>query len=166
MRPKSLGAEIVSSRLFTEANAGAELRKGWLSGGAGHRSCSMYPYLLVGLGGALGSMARHGSNVLVTRLFPMPFPLSTLVVNVGGSLLMGVVAGMLGRIVAGWSDDAQLFLAVGVLGGFTTFSAFSLDTLKLLERGELALAGIYVLGSVLMSILALAVGLQLARGLA
>jgi CrcB protein len=126
----------------------------------------MNAYLLVGLGGAIGSIARYGSGVMVGRVWPSEFPAATLVVNVSGSLAMGLLVGWLARTVPAWQGDARLFLAVGVLGGFTTFSAFSLDAITLIERGELMQAALYVLGSVLVAVVALYLGLILTRGAA
>lgn len=121
----------------------------------------MNAYLLVGLGGAVGSMARYG----VGRMVPITgFPFATLIVNIVGSFLMGVLIAILSRITVEWSHEARLLLAVGVLGGFTTFSAFSLDAMTLIERGQWGLAIGYILASVLVSIGALAIGLWIARG--
>jgi CrcB protein len=126
----------------------------------------MYPVLLVGIGGAIGSVARYGSGVLVARLWPTTFPLATMLVNITGSLVMGLFIGWLARTEPAWQADARLFFAVGVLGGFTTLSSFSLDTVVLMERGELGHAALYVLGSVVVSVLALLVGLLITRGFA
>src|SRR5690349_22902546 len=123
----------------------------------------MYPVLLVGIGGALGSIARYGSGILVGRVWPSAFPLATMLINISGSLLMGLFIGFLARTTPAWQADARLFFAVGVLGGFTTLSSFSLDTVVLIERGELGQAADYVLGSVLISILALFAGLLVMR---
>ncbi len=124
----------------------------------------MYPVLLVGIGGAIGSVARYGSGILVGRLWPSAFPLATLLVNIAGSLLMGLFIGWLTRAEPAWAADARLFVAVGVLGGFTTLSSFSLDTVVLLERGQIGQAALYVLLSVTVSIAALFAGLLLMRG--
>jgi CrcB protein len=123
----------------------------------------MNAYLLVGIGGALGSMARYGSGVTVARLWPTSFPIATMLVNISGSLIMGLFIGFLARTTPAWQADARLFFAVGVLGGFTTLSSFSLDTFTLIERGELGQATIYVLGSIVISVLALFVGLFIMR---
>ena len=123
----------------------------------------MNAFLLVGIGGAIGSMARYGSGVLIGRVLPSSFPLATMLVNILGSLLMGLFIGFLARTTPAWQADARLFFAVGVLGGFTTLSSFSLDTVVLIERGELGQAAAYVLGSVLISILALFAGLLVMR---
>ena len=123
----------------------------------------MNAFLLVGIGGALGSIARYGSGVLVGRIWPMSFPLATMLVNISGSLVMGLFIGFLARTTPAWQADARLFFAVGVLGGFTTLSSFSLDTFTLIERGEIGQATIYVLGSIVVSVLALFVGLLIMR---
>ncbi len=124
----------------------------------------MGPYLLVGIGGALGSMARYGGGVLVGRVWPSAFPLATLLINIAGSLAMGLFIGFLARTTPAWQAEARLFVAIGVFGGFTTFSSFSMDTIALLERGEIGQAVLYVLVSVLVAIAALYAGLLLMRG--
>ena len=126
----------------------------------------MNAYLLVGLGGAIGSIARYGSGVLIGRIWPSPFPLATMLINIAGSLAMGLLVGWLARTTPAWQADARLFLAVGVLGGFTTFSAFSLDAITLIERGALLEAVLYALGSVTVAVVALYLGLLVTRGAA
>jgi CrcB protein len=123
----------------------------------------MYPILLVGIGGALGSVARYLGGVLVGRFWASGFPLATMLINITGSLLMGLFIGYLARTTPAWQADARLFFAVGVLGGYTTFSSFSLDTVVLIERGEVWQAALYVLGSVVVSIAALIVGMVVMR---
>ena len=123
----------------------------------------MYPLLLVGIGGAIGSITRYGSGVLVGRLWPSTFPLATMLVNITGSLAMGLFIGFLARTTPAWQADARRFFAVGVLGGFTTLSSFSLDAVTLIERGEIGQAALYVLGSVVISIAALFIGLLVMR---
>jgi len=123
----------------------------------------MNPYLLVAVGGALGSMARYGGGVLAGKVWTSSFPLGTMVINVAGSLAMGVFIGYLARTVPAWQADARLFVAVGILGGFTTFSSFSLDTIAMLERGEIGPALLYVLVSVIVGIAALSGGLLIMR---
>lgn len=123
----------------------------------------MYPVLLVGIGGALGSIARYLSGVAVGRVWPSSFPLATMLINITGSLIMGLFIGWLARTTPAWQADARLFFAIGVLGGFTTLSSFSLDTVVLLERGEVAQAAVYVTVSIAVSIVALFVGLWLMR---
>ena len=119
-------------------------------------------YLLVFLGGGLGAALRHGVNRAAFAALGPGSPWATLLVNVIGSLAMGMLAGwFLGR---GLNDHpARMFLATGLLGGFTTFSAFSHDAVMLWQRGDHALAAGYVAGSVTASILALLLGLALAR---
>jgi CrcB protein len=123
----------------------------------------MNPYLLVAIGGALGSMARYGTGVLVGKAWSASFPLGTMLINIVGSVAMGLFIGYLVRTTPAWQADARLFVAVGVLGGFTTFSSFSLDAVSMLERGELGLALFYVLGSVIIGIAALFAGLGVMR---
>ena len=123
----------------------------------------MYPVLLVGIGGALGSIARYLSGVAVGRVWQSSFPLATMLINITGSLIMGLFIGWLPRTTPAWQADARLFFAIGVLGGFTTLSSFSLDTVVLLERGEVAQAAVYVTVSIAVSIVALFVGLWLMR---
>lgn len=121
---------------------------------------------LVFLGAGIGGVARHGVNHWALQGLGPAFPWATFIVNVLGSLAMGLVAGWLAfRSGLAFATEAKLFLATGVLGGFTTFSAFSLDVVSLIERGEWLLAGLYVVGSVAISIGALALGLMLVRGL-
>lgn len=126
----------------------------------------MYPYLLVGVGGALGAMARFGFSGIVSRLWPMGFPLATLLINIIGSTAMGLFIGLLPGLMPSVQEEARLLVAVGILGGFTTFSSFSLDTIVLIERGELLLAGTYVLLSVVICLIGLYLGLLVTRGVA
>jgi len=124
----------------------------------------MYHLLIVAAGGAIGAGLRHLVNMASMR-FALSFPWGTLAVNIVGSLVMGVFIETLARR-AGASAELRLFVATGVLGGFTTFSAFSLDVAVLWERGAQGLAAIYVAASVTGAILALFAGLWLARNLA
>ena len=120
----------------------------------------MTRFLIVAAGGALGAVARYG----LARLFPATgWPWATLTANVAGGLLMGLLAGWLAFRGGAHSESLRLFAAVGVLGGFTTFSAFSLEAALMIERREFALAGGYVAASVVLSIAALFVGLMVAR---
>lgn len=123
----------------------------------------MYPYLLVAVGGALGSMARYGGGVLVGRFWSSSFPLGTMLINIAGSLAMGLFIGWLVRTTPAWQADGRLFVAVGIFGGFTTFSSFSLDAISMLERGEIGPAALYVLVSVIVGIAALYGGLVVMR---
>jgi CrcB protein len=119
-------------------------------------------YLIVFLGAGVGGALRHGVNVGAARLFGYGFPLGTLIVNVTGSFAMGLLAGYF-AYRTGVSQHMKLFLTTGVLGGFTTFSAFSLDTALLVERHAYGQATAYVAGSVLLSLLGVFAGLMLFR---
>ena len=113
------------------------------------------------VGGAIGAGARHlVGQVMLARLGP-GFPWWTLSINIVGSLLMGVLIGWLA--LRGGGDVARLFLGVGVLGGFTTFSSFSMEFWLLFERGQMAQAATYVLGSVIVGIAAFVLGLSVMR---
>jgi CrcB protein len=126
----------------------------------------MQSALIVFLGGGLGATCRHFINLAVGRLMGTGFPHGTLVINITGSVIMGLAAGYFAfKAGESWSQPLRLFLTTGILGGYTTFSAFSLDTVLLVERGQAGLAAAYVLASVLMSILGLAAGLALVRAL-
>ncbi|MGE0613881.1 MAG: fluoride efflux transporter CrcB [Hyphomicrobiales bacterium] len=125
----------------------------------------MLHILLVALGGAAGAALRHLVNLGALRLVGPGFPWGTMAINIAGSLVMGLFVGWLAAR-AGASEALRLFVATGILGGFTTFSAFSLDFAVLWERGTAGAAFGYALASVAGSILALFVGLWLARGLA
>ena len=118
-------------------------------------------WVLVFLGGGLGATARHGINRAGLALLGPGFPWWTLGVNVAGSFLIGLLAGMFGALETG--QNARLFLITGFLGGFTTFSAFSLDALTLWERGAQLQAGLYVAGSVIASLIAVVAGLMISR---
>jgi len=122
-------------------------------------------YLLVFIGGGLGSSLRHTINMVSTRYLGTEFPYHTFIINITGSTVMGLIAGYL-AFKGDASQPWRLFLMTGILGGYTTFSAFSLDAVLLYERGETGLALIYVLGSVLLSLLGLFAGLALVRQLA
>jgi CrcB protein len=124
----------------------------------------MQAYLLVGLGGALGAMGRYGLGGLIGRLWPTSFPLAILITNVLGAIGMGLTIGLLARFLPPWQNEARLFLAVGILGGFTTFSSFSLDAVTLIERGELAQALLYIGLSVVVCLAGLYLGLLITRG--
>jgi fluoride exporter len=121
-------------------------------------------YLIVFIGSGIGGMLRHGVNVASAHLVGHGIPFSTLVVNLLGSLLMGLLVGFFA--FKGHGDHGlRLFLATGVLGGFTTFSSFSLDAVTLYRRGEILAAVAYATGSVVVSLGALALGLFLVRRL-
>jgi CrcB protein len=119
-------------------------------------------YLLVFVGGGIGSTLRHIVNVVCPRFLGANFPYHTFIINISGSTIMGLIAGYLafrGEASQSW----RLFLMTGILGGYTTFSAFSLDAALLYERGEIGLAALYVVGSVVLSIAGLFAGLALVR---
>ena len=120
-------------------------------------------YLIVFLGAGIGGALRHGVNVAATRQFGLGFPFGTLIVNIVGSFAMGLLAGYF-AFRPGISQHMRLFLTTGILGGFTTFSAFSLDTALLVERHSYGLAAGYVVGSIAAGLSALFFGLALFRG--
>ena len=119
-------------------------------------------YWIVFIGAGIGGVLRHGVNLAALRFGWTGFPAATLTVNVAGSLAMGLVAGYF-ALRSQMPQAARLFLTTGVLGGFTTFSAFSLDTALLWERGRPGLAFVYVAASVALSLAALFGGLALVR---
>ena len=119
-------------------------------------------YLIVFLGAGIGGALRHGVNVGAARFFGYGFPLGTFIVNVSGSLAIGLLAGYF-AYRTGISQHMKLFLTTGVLGGFTTFSAFSLDSALLIERGQYGQGAAYVVASVAASIAAVFLGLALFR---
>ncbi|MFV0295466.1 MAG: fluoride efflux transporter CrcB [Hyphomicrobiaceae bacterium] len=114
-------------------------------------------FLLASAGGAIGAGARYLVNAAAVAMMGVSFPWGTFIVNVVGSLLMGIVVAA-AEPVFGGSAMWRTFLATGILGGFTTFSAFSLDTYGLIERREIGLAVVYVVASVLISLVVLIVG--------
>lgn len=118
---------------------------------------------LVALGGALGAALRYGVVIATVRIMGTGFPMGTMIVNIAGSFLMGIAAILL--LQRGQGTAFVSFMMVGVLGGFTTFSAFSLDAINLIEKGRMTAAAAYVFGSVGLSILALFLGLILARSI-
>jgi CrcB protein len=121
-------------------------------------------YILVFIGGGLGATLRHVINTTCARCMGAAFPWGTFIINISGSAAMGLIAGYL-AFKGDASQPWRLFLMTGILGGYTTFSAFSLDTALLYERGEFALALAYVIGSVLLSIAGLFAGMALVRHL-
>ncbi|MFG1358219.1 fluoride efflux transporter CrcB [Xanthobacter pseudotagetidis] len=126
----------------------------------------MYPAVIVFLGAGLGGVLRHLLNQWVPRLLGTGFPFATFLINVTGSLVMGLVIGYLAfKDGEHWTQSLRLFLTTGVLGGYTTFSTFSLDFFFLMERGEHLLAVAYVVGSVAIAFLGVFAGITLMRAL-
>lgn len=119
--------------------------------------------LYVGFGGGFGAMMRYLAISAVARLNPGEFPLGTLLVNVAGCLLMGVWIASIAVLTPAKAKDLHLLFATGALGGFTTFSAFSFDLFFLTERGLYTQAALYVVGSVLISFVALLAGIMLVK---
>lgn len=119
--------------------------------------------MYVGMGGAVGAMGRYAMMGLMARFTVSSFPIGTLAVNVLGALLLGAWIATMAALLPAKAKDLHLLFAVGALGGFTTFSAFSLDLFLLLERGLLAQAVVYSLGSVVLSVAALLAGMWLVR---
>ena len=122
----------------------------------------MISYLVVFIGAGIGGSIRHGMNIWVARFMGTDFPYHTFILNIAGSLAMGLVAGWFAER-GGAAGHMRLFLATGILGGFTTFSAFSLDAVLLWERHEHLLALLYVGGSVAIAIAGLMLGLWIMR---
>ena len=119
-------------------------------------------YVVVFLGAGLGGMLRHSVNQVSPRIFGFDLPIGTLLINVTGSLLLGAIAGLFASR-GHPSHNLQLFLTTGVLGGFTTFSAFSLEAALLWQRGQLVSCLLYVLASVGFAIVSVFAGLALVR---
>ena len=118
--------------------------------------------LAVAVGGAIGSVARYLVAIGSGKIFGINFPWGILIINVTGSLLIGVFVGL---FATKWDlpQSVRIFLTVGICGGYTTFSTFSLDSYYLMERGQVLMALAYMIGSVVLSISALVGGLYLAR---
>lgn len=122
-------------------------------------------FAIVFLGAGAGGAARHGVNLAVAHLLGLGFPWATLSINILGSFLMGVLTEMF-VVRAGLPQELRLFLTTGILGGFTTFSTFSLDAVGLWERGELSAAFFYAGASVLLAFVAVFAGMILVRAVA
>lgn len=125
---------------------------------------TLFHFLLVAVGGGLGSVCRYAVSLAAGRLFGPAFPWGTLAVNVAGSLAMGLFVGALASRFGG-SEALRLAVATGFLGGFTTLSSFSLDAVALWERGDGLLAAAYVAASILLSLAGLVAGLAVVRTL-
>ena len=121
-------------------------------------------YLVVFIGGGIGAALRHGVNRAAMAYLGTGFPYGTFFVNIAGGLLMGVLAETF-LVKGGGSQEFRLFLTTGILGGFTTFSAFSLEAALMWQRSDYAALGTYVIGSVLLSIAALFVGMAVVRAI-
>ncbi len=122
--------------------------------------------IYVMIGGAIGSALRYLAMSLIGRLSVDSFPYGTFAVNIFGSFLMGVWIACMSNWLPERSKDLHLLFAVGVLGGFTTFSTFSLDVFYLFERGAYTQASVYVIGSVALSVIALVAGIWLVKAIA
>ena len=123
------------------------------------------PFLLVFFGGGVGSMLRLGVYRMARLWLPPELPWGTFAVNVAGSLLGGVIAGVLVARGAAAENSASLFLVTGLLGGFTTFSAFSVDALLLWQKGQGMIAAAYVAGTFVLALACAALGFTLSRSL-
>jgi CrcB protein len=121
-------------------------------------------YIVVFLGGGLGAALRHGINLALARMLGGGFPYATFFINVSGSFVMGLIAAWF-AFKGDASQHWRLFLTTGILGGYTTFSTFSLDAALLYERGQLTLAAVYVFGSVVLGLIGLFAGLAVVRGM-
>ena len=122
----------------------------------------MMNLLLIALGGAIGSVARYGCQKWITTIFPQAFPLGTFIVNITGCLLIGIFWGLSFRSFAA-TEGWKLFLMTGLCGGFTTFSAFTLESIGLLKEQRPGLFILYVAGSVLLGLLATFAGMKIIR---
>lgn len=124
---------------------------------------NMLNLMYVAFGGAVGAMGRFSVSELIARFNGTGFPYGTLIVNVVGCLLMGVWIAIVATMAPSRAKDLHLLIAVGFLGGFTTFSAFSMDAFMLIERGMSLQAFLYVFGSVVLSVLALVGGMWMVK---
>jgi CrcB protein len=148
--------------IFPILAAKARLRHKLCAGNSADDGTAAMSYLLVFVGGGLGATLRHFVNLVCARWIGTGFPWGTFLINISGSTVMGLIAGYL-AFKGEASQPWRLFVMTGILGGYTTFSAFSLDAALLYERGELGLAALYVIGSVVLSIAGLFGGLALVR---
>ena len=123
----------------------------------------MQTYVLIFFGGGLGSALRYGVGRLSLALIGPNFPAGTLAVNIVGCFLMGVLAEWLAFRDVGMDQETKLFLTTGILGGFTTFSAFALDAVVLWQRGAIGTTAVYILASVVLSIAGLLAGMAFLR---
>lgn len=124
---------------------------------------NMLALMYVAIGGAVGSMARYAMMSLIGHFNNTEFPFGTLTVNVLGGFLLGILIAVIALLLPHRAKDLHLLLAVGLMGGFTTFSTFSMDIYILLERGFMVQAAIYILGSVILSVAAFLAGMWCIR---
>jgi len=122
-------------------------------------------FIIVFLGGGLGAALRHGLNLGIGRLLGNGFPYATFFINVSGSFMMGLIAAWF-AFKGDASQHWRLFLTTGILGGYTTFSTFSLDAAFLYERDQFVLMAVYVIGSVVLGLIGLFAGLAIVRAMA
>jgi len=129
------------------------------------RQVNLIFIMAVAVGGAIGSVMRYLVGIGAGRLFGTDFPWGTLIINITGSFVMGVFAGL---FATRWNlpQATRIFLTVGICGGYTTFSTFSLDSFYLIERGELAATAVYMIGSAVLSVGALIGAMHLVRTMA
>ena len=127
---------------------------------------NMVELMYVAFGGALGSICRYMVGNLIGRYNATTFPFATFFINITGGFLMGVWIGTMVLVLPARSKDLHLLMAIGVLGGYTTFSTFSLESYLLLEKGLWMQAAIYMAGSVILSIAALFAGMWILRSVA
>lgn len=125
----------------------------------------MLNVLYVAIGGAFGSVMRYLIGMFIGRHVGNEFPYSTLIINISGSVLMGLLVGWLGRVLPSNAGDLRLLLAIGILGGYTTFSSFSLDAITLFEEGKITAMAGYIVLSVTLSLAGLIAGLYIMRSL-
>jgi fluoride exporter len=135
-----------------------------MAGPAKEKTLNLQLIIAVAFGGALGSVTRYLVGIGSGKLFGINFPWGTLIINITGSFLIGLFVGM---FATRWDlpQAARVFLTVGICGGYTTFSTFSLDAFYLMERGEAVAAGAYMVGSVVLSVGALIGAMLLVRTL-
>ena len=122
----------------------------------------MWDILLVGAGGFLGAQARYGVSNFAARKFGTAFPYGTYLINLSGSLVLGLFLGLVSRAILA-EESYRWLVAVGFCGGYTTFSTFSLESWQLLAGGKFAYAAAYILGSVILSIIGFGAGLWILR---
>lgn len=118
--------------------------------------------LFVGIGGAAGSILRYVTTLVTVKYYPASFPLATFIVNVAGCFLVGLLFGVMGQESSG-NQNLKLLLITGFCGGFTTFSAFAMENVSLVQSGNTVTAGGYIVASIVFGILAVWIGLAITR---